>query len=97
MVAEIVVVMKVIILLVVIAVRVVLFDTFVEVLAVGMSVGVLIIVSDVAVDLLMDALTLIISGVLPSNDVDVVDGNVVAGVIIALGFAMPCPLEEFRC
>ena len=61
----------------------------------------LIIVSDVAVDLLIDALRDIIRGVLTNIgvvgmlvDVNV---NVFAGAITDLAFAMPGPLEEFIC
>ena len=77
-------------------------DTFVEVLTVGMRVDVLIVVSNVAVDLLMDALTGIILGLLANNiGVDVlveVNVNAFAGVITAFDFPMPGrPLEEFRC
>ena len=72
-------------------------DTFCEVL----TVNVLVIVSKVAVAWLMDALTTIIGGALLTNiDVDVlmdVNVNVFAGLVTAFGFAMPGPLEEFRC
>ena len=60
----------------------------------------LIIVSNLAVSLLVDALTNILRGVLPNIDVDVlvdVNVNAFADVIIAFEFAMPGPLEEFRC
>ena len=60
----------------------------------------LIIVSDVAVDLLMDALTDVTRGVRTNTGVDVlvgVDVNVFAGVMTAFEFAMPGPLEGFRC
>ena len=53
----------------------------------------LIIVSDMAVDSLMDALTDIICGVLINIAVDVL----FSGVITALEFVMPGPLEDFRC
>ena len=53
----------------------------------------LIIVSNMAVDLLMDALRSIIRGVLINIDVDVL----FSGVITAFDFAMPGPLAEFRC
>ena len=77
-------------------------DTFVEVLTVGMRVDVLIVTSNVAVDLLMDALTVIRLGLLANNiGVDVlvdVNVNVYAGVMTAFEFPMPGrPLEEFRC
>ena len=62
----------------------------------------LIVASNVAVDLLMDALTDIRLGLLANNiGVDVlvdVNANVSAGVMTAFEFAMPGrPLEEFRC
>ena len=66
--------------------------TFVEVLKVVMRVNVMIVVSNVAVDLLMDALTAIMLEVLISMDV-----NVFAGVMSAFEFAMSSPLENFRC
>ena len=66
-------------------------------LTVDTRVNLLIIVSNATVDLLVDALTLIIRGVLPSNEVDVLDGNVFAGVIITFGLVISCLLEEFRC
>ena len=71
-------------------------DTFVEVLTVGTRVKSLIIVSNVTVDLSIDALT---ADSLTDNDVDVladVNANVFVDVIAAVEFAMPCPLEEFR-
>ena len=52
-----------------------------------------IIVSNSAVDLLMDVLTGIILGVLNNIDVDVL----FSGVITAFEFVMPDPLEDFRC
>ena len=52
-----------------------------------------IIVSNMAVDLLMDALRSIIRGVLINIDVDVLFSR----VITAFDFAMPGPLAEFRC
>ena len=67
-------------------------DTFVEVLTVAMRVDVMIVVSNVAVDLLMDALTAIMLEVLISMDV-----NVFVGVMPAFEFAMSSPLENFRC
>ena len=61
----------------------------------------LIIVSDMAVDLLTDVLGDIIRGVLTNIDADVLvvdlNANVFAGVMTAFEFAMPCPLEECRC
>ena len=74
--------------------------TFVEVLTVDMRVNVLIIVSDVAVELLIGALTLTMRGVLTNIGADVlmdVNVNVFAGVMTAFRFAMPCPFEDFRC
>jgi len=63
---------------------------------------VLIVVSNVAVDFLMDALAGIRLGLLANNiGVDIlvdVYVNVSAGVMNAFEFAMPGrPLEEFRC
>ena len=72
-------------------------DTFVEVvLTIGMRVGVLIIVSNVAADLLMGALDDITRDVLTNIDVDAlvnVNGNLFAGVMTAFEFAVPGPLE----
>ena len=66
-------------------------DTFVEVFVVDVAVGVMFIVSDVAVDLLMNALTESIRGVLTDIDVGVlVDVNV-------NDFVIPGPLDEFCC
>ena len=59
-----------------------------------------IIVSNMAVDLLMDALSSIIRGVLTKIAVDVlVDVNVkvFAGVMTAFEFVMSGTLEDFRC
>ena len=64
-----------------------LIVTLLEVLTFDMRVDVLIIVSNVAVGLLMDALTGIARGSLTIIDVDV-NANV---------FVMPGPLEKFRC
>ena len=50
-----------------------------------------IIVSDMAVDLLMGALTDILRDVLTNMDVDV-NANVFTGVVSAFGFFMPNPL-----
>ena len=63
---------------------------FVEVLTVGMRVDVLIIVSDVAVDLSMDA-SGVIRGGLTNIDIDVLaDVNINAFVVVmAVKFAMP--------
>ena len=60
----------------------------------------LIIVSNMAVDLLIDALTEIKLGVMTNIDIGVLvdlDVNVFAEVMAAFDFAMPGPLEEFRC
>ena len=55
-----------------------------------MRVEVLIVVPNTAVDLLMDALTEIIRGVLTNIDVDVlVDVNVFVDLMPAFEFAMP--------
>ena len=60
-----------------------------------------IIVSGMAVDLSMDALTdMVVSGVLTNIGVEVMAGvnvNVCAGVMTAFDFVMTCPFEEFRC
>ena len=76
-------------------------DTFVEVLTVGMRVDVLIVTSNVAVDLLMDALTDIRLGLLANNigvgvlgDVNV---NVFLGVSTVFEFARSETVEDFRC
>ena len=64
-----------------------------------MRVDVLIIVSDMAVDLLMDVLTDIILGLLTNFGVGMLmdaNVNVFAGVIIAFECAMTDPLEVFR-
>ena len=56
----------------------------------------LIIVSNVAVDLLMDALVNMIRDVWTNVDVGMlvdVNGNVFSGVMTSLEFAMPDPLE----
>ena len=71
-------------------------DTFVEVLTVDTRVDVIIVVSNVAVDLLMDVLTDAILGVLANIEIDVlVDGNanVFVDVMTIFEFAMPGPLE----
>ena len=60
----------------------------------------LIIVSDVAVDLLMDALAVILRADLTNIDVDVladVNAKVFAGVMTAFDFAMSGHPLEFRC
>ena len=60
----------------------------------------LIIVPNMAIDLLMDTLTEIICGVMTSISVDVlvdVNVNAFAGVMTAFECAMSGPLEEFRC
>ena len=97
-------VLLVIVTLIVVVVRAVVcveavIGTCVEVL--DKIVGVLLIVSGVAVDLLMDVLTGIIhGGGLTNIDVDVlwdVNGNVFIIVMTAFEFVMAHPLEEFRC
>ena len=76
-------------------------STFVEVLTGDMRVDVPTIVSNVAVDLLMVALTGIRLGLLANIGVDVlvdVNVNVSGRVMTAFEFAMPGrPLKEFRC
>ena len=60
----------------------------------------LIIVSGVAVDLLMDALTDIIRGLLTKIDVDAlvnVNLNVFSGGVTTFKFAIPGVLERFCC
>ena len=72
--------------------------TFVEVLTADIRDNVLIIVSDVTVDLLMDALTDIIRDVRTNIGIGVLvdkNLNVFAGVMAAFEFAMPWPLEGF--
>ena len=67
-------------------------DTFVEATTADVRVGVMVIMSDVAIDLLVDGLTGITFGV----GVDVLMGvniNVFSGVMTAFEFAMPDPLE----
>ena len=66
-------------------------DTFVEATTVGVRVDVLLIMSEVAVDLLVDGLTGITFGV----GVDVL--VVFSGEMTAFDFAMPGPLDEFLC
>ena len=59
-----------------------------------------IIVSNVAVELLMNAVTDIMRGVLSNIDVDVlgdVNVNIFAVSMTAFEFVMSDPLEEFRC
>ena len=71
-------------------------DTFGEVLTIDMRVDVLTIMSDVTVNLLIDALADIILRVLTNSDVDMlvdVNANVFSGVMTAFEFAMPGPLE----
>ena len=53
--------------------------------------------SDVAVDFLRDALTDIIRAVLTIDMLVDVNVNVFPRVMTAFGFAMPDPLEGFRC
>ena len=72
----------------------------VEVSTVGIRVDVVIVVSNVAVELLMNAVTDMMRGVLSNIDVDVlVDVNVNRFPVSmnAFEFVMPDPLEEFRC
>ena len=60
----------------------------------------LVIVSDMAVGLLMEALTGIIRGVRTKIGVGMlmdVNANMFAGVMTTFEFVMPDPLEEFRC
>ena len=67
-------------------------DTFVEATTADVRVGVMVIVSDVAIDLLVDGLTGITFGV----GVDVLVGvniKVFSGVMTAFVFAIPDPLE----
>jgi hypothetical protein len=69
--------------------------TFVEAMTADVRVGVMTIVSDVAIDLLVDGLTGIMFGV----GVDVLVAvivNVFSGEMTAFEFAMSCPLNEFR-
>ena len=89
--------------LVIVVVEVVLVAVIlaVELLTLAMRVDMLIIISNVAVDLFMDVVTDIMRGVLTNIgvvgmlvDVNV---NVFAGVITDLAFAMPGPLEDFIC
>ena len=60
---------------------------------VGIRVDVLIIVSDMAVDLLMDTLTGIIIGDMGVDVLVDVNVNLFAGLMTALEFVMPEPLE----
>ena len=65
-----------------------------------MRVEVLIIVSNGAVDFLMDTFTAIIRGVLNNIDVGIlvdVNVDVFGDVMTAFDFIMAGPLEEFRC
>ena len=67
---------------------------------VGIRVDAVIIVFNVAVELLMNAVTDIIRGVLSNIDVDVLVGanvNIFAVSMTAFEFVMSDPLEEFRC
>ena len=78
----------------------VLLDTLVEVLAVDMRVEVLIIVSDVAVDLLMDALAGIARAMLTDVGIGVLVGmnaSVFADVTVAFEFEIPGPSKECCC
>ena len=56
----------------------------------------LIIESNMALELLMDALTGIKHGVMTNIDIDMVVERF-AGVMPSFKFVMPGPLEEFRC
>ena len=69
-------------------------------LTVGIRVDAVIIVSNVAVELLMNAVTDIMRGVLSNMDVDMlvdVNVNIFAVSMAAFEFVMSDPLEEFRC
>ena len=75
-------------------------DAFVELLAVDMRDNMLVIESDVAVELSVDVLTSIILPVVTSIGVDVLmdlNVNVFADAMTAFEFAMVSLLENFRC
>ena len=75
-------------------------DTFGEVLTIDMRVDVLTIMSDVTVNLLIDALADIMLGVLANAGAGLLadpNVNVFAGTTAAFELGMPCPLEGFRC
>ena len=75
-------------------------DTLVEVSTVDMYVGMRIVVSDVAVDLLMDALAGIARVVLTDIGFAVlvgVNGSVFADVTVAFEFDIPGPSKECCC
>ena len=58
------------------------------------------VVSDVVVGLVIDALTIILRGVLINIDIGAlvdVNTNVLADVMTAFDFSMPDPIEGFRC
>ena len=77
-----------------------IIDTFVEVLTFDTRVDVMIVVSNVTVDLLMNVLTVIISDIVTNIAVGVLVGvnvNVFVSVITAFAFARSDPFEEFRC
>ena len=105
MVAVVVIRALVVVLLVVVAVTVLVrafmcagavIEMFVKVLTLDMRIDVLSIVSGMAVDLLMDALTDIKRVVLSNINVDVlvdVNENLFAGVMTAFDFATSGPLE----
>ena len=98
-------VVLVVVLLVVVLVRALVcagafIGASVEVLTVGMGVEVVIIVSNMAAGLLMDALRSIIRGVMINIDGDMlveVNAKVFAGLMITFEFIMPERLEEFCC
>ena len=69
-----------------------IIDTFVEVLTVDTRVDVMVAVSIVSVNLLMDALTVITSDIVTRIAVDVlvdVNSNVFAGIMTSFGFVKP--------
>ena len=75
-------------------------NTFVEVLTVDMWVEILIIVPNMAVDLVMDALTEMIRGIRTSIGVDVlmdVNVNAFVGVMVVFEFVTSDTLEGFCC
>ena len=100
------VLLLVVVLLVVIVVRAlvcagaVIGTLFIEVLTVDMRGNAVIILFDMAVGLLVNALSALMCGVLTNIDVDVfldVNVNAFAGKITTFEFAMPDLLEGFRC
>ena len=65
-----------------------------------MRVDAVIVLSNMAVDFLVDALTAFMCGVLTNTDGGVfanVNVNVLAAVMTTFDFAMSGPLEGFRC